>query len=45
MKKAHSVLETVLLLCLVVIIAISVSNIFNNQKMKLTDMSKVTVRD
>lgn len=43
MKRAQSLLEIALLLCFVVTISFAVISMFNNQKIKLADMSKSTI--
>lgn len=43
MKKAHSLLEIALLLCVVVAVSFAAVSMFNNQKIKLADMSKSTI--
>lgn len=43
MKKAHTMVEMALLLCFVVIVSITLMTIFNNQKLKLNNMSKSTL--
>lgn len=45
MKKASGIVEMALLLCFIACISVVVLNVFNNQKMKLTNMSTVTVRE
>ncbi|MEI8128968.1 MAG: hypothetical protein WCG95_05060 [bacterium] len=44
MKKAQSVLEFALLLCIIVPISFAVFTIYNNQKIKLADMTKSSVK-
>ena len=44
MKKAQSVLEFALLLCIIVPISFAVFTIYNNQKNKLADMTKSSVK-
>lgn len=44
MKKAHSILEMALILCVVVAVSFVVMKIFNDQKLKLINMSKSTLK-
>lgn len=44
MKKAHNMVEISLLICFVLAVAIASWNVYNNQKMKLADLSKPALR-
>lgn len=44
MKKANHILELALLLGMVVVVAVTAMTFYNNQKMKLIKLSKVTLK-
>jgi hypothetical protein len=44
MKKAHNIFEVALLLCFVVAVSVVAFTMYNNQKIKLADMSKISVK-
>ena len=44
MKKAHNILEVSLLLCFIVAVSFVALSMYNNQKLKLADLSKSTIK-